>query len=461
MLWRISHAPWLSNMFSTNVLLSRVIIFRWGNVESVHMLLKYNAKVNNQNKINGATPIHSAVTSAKDQALARRVECVDLLLAKGADPMICDLLGRKPIDYVEHVIATMMNSATVPESLQHWKRMHTLLEQAVPSSPIHDFIDNVDVQGIQQYPFDSILINERSKRNGLTPVFHAVTLLWNAIYETTTSTHDSNSNLTTTVVDLIEIVSILIKRGANLNQLNDRTNNDYDHLNEESDEETKKVFEATALNEWVKRFCYHMNYSKSEADHPSKDSIIRIMQEKGWEDTSLLLTTGCDSLALLIFQNILLPHSNPNLPNTEKMTPLFKTLTTILKSKTNNTSGARKLFILASMLIQWGGLLVGDMSTSPTVMSPLHEAARRGNLETIQFLLQHRLALNLDINEAGPQGLTPLHFASRSGMIAVAKELLEAGADLSKLDQMGKSPLDAAVTNSKLDMVQMLQHYAI
>jgi hypothetical protein len=446
-------------MFSTTVLPSRVIHFRWGNVESVQMLLKYNAKVNNQNKINGATPIHSAVTSAKDQALARRVECVDLLLAKGADPMIGDLLGKKPIDYVEHVIATMMNSATVSESLQHWKRMRTLLEQAVPSSPIHDFIDNLDVQGIQQYPFDSILINERSKRDGLTPVFHAVTLLWNTIYETTTSSQ--GSNLTTAVVDLIEIVSILIKRGANLNQLNDRTNNDYDHLNEDSDEETKKVFEATALNEWVKRLCYRMNYSKSESDHPSKEIIIRIMQEKGWEDTSLLLTTGCDSLALLIFQNILLPHSNPNLPNTEKMTPLSKTLTTILMTKTNNTNGVRKLFILATMLVQWGGLLVGDMSPSPTVMSPLHEAARRGNLETIQFLLQHRLALNLDINEAGPQGLTPLHFASRSGKIAVAKELLEAGADLSKLDSMGKSPLDAAVTNSKLDMVQMLQHYAI
>jgi hypothetical protein len=185
------------------------------------------------------------------------------------------------------------------------------------------------------------------------------------------------------------------------------------------------------------------------------------LQERGWEDNSLLLTCGSDSLALLIFQNILLPHSNPNLPNTDKMTPLFKILTTILVSKSNNEIGVQKLFILATMLVQSGGVLVIDKSTSPAVMSPMHEAARRGNLETVQFLLHHRLALNLDINEAGPQGLTPLHFASRSGKIAVAKELLEAGADRSKLDNFGKSPLDAAVTNNKLEMVQMLQNHAI
>lgn len=423
------------------------------------MLLKYNAKVNVQNKINGATPTHSAVTSAKDKALARRVECVDLLLSNGADPMICDMLGRKPIDYVDHVIATMMNSAAIPESLQHWKRMHTLLQQAVPSSPVHDFIDNVNVLALQQYPFDPIMINERNKRDGLTPVFHAAILLWNAIYESTAISHGRNS---TTISDYIEIISILITHGASFNELNDRTNTDYQILNEDCDEEAHRIFETTALNEWVKRFCYRMNDSKSDTvDHPSQDVLLRILQEKGWEDNSLLLTCGSDSLALLIFQNILLPHSNPNLPNTDKMTPLFKILTTILVSKSNNTSGVRKLFVLATMLVQCGGILVIDKSTSPAVMSPMHEAARRGNLETMQFLLHHRLALNLDINEAGPQGLTPLHFASRSGKIAVAKALLEAGADRSKLDNFGKSPLDAAVTNGKLEMVQMLQNHAM
>lgn len=67
-------------------------------VEAVQELVKHKALVNTQNTLTGATPLHAIVMNRYAE-LPRLVECVDILLAHGADPTIEDLHGKTPADY--------------------------------------------------------------------------------------------------------------------------------------------------------------------------------------------------------------------------------------------------------------------------------------------------------------------------------------------------------------------------
>ncbi|KAH9962793.1 hypothetical protein BGW80DRAFT_1448371 [Lactifluus volemus] len=68
---------------------------------------------------------------------------------------------------------------------------------------------------------------------------------------------------------------------------------------------------------------------------------------------------------------------------------------------------------------------------------PLHVAALRGNLETVQILVQH----NADINAKDFSGKTPLHYASERGHLDVVRLLLGSGADVNARMDDGSTPL--------------------
>ena len=52
--------------------------------------------------------------------------------------------------------------------------------------------------------------------------------------------------------------------------------------------------------------------------------------------------------------------------------------------------------------------------------SPLHDAAKRGNIELLRECLVNRLP----VNQLDPAGNTPLHWAARAGQLECVKELL-------------------------------------
>ena len=61
------------------------------------------------------------------------------------------------------------------------------------------------------------------------------------------------------------------------------------------------------------------------------------------------------------------------------------------------------------------------------LMTPMHNAASRGDLETIRYLHEN---FKLDLNVKDAMGFTPLHDASINGKISVVRYLVENGASV-------------------------------
>lgn len=92
-----------------------------------------------------------------------------------------------------------------------------------------------------------------------------------------------------------------------------------------------------------------------------------------------------------------------------------------------------------------------DMSGNTALMG----AAFRGYPEVVQLLLAH----GADVNQRNFQGATALTFAATFGQQDIAKMLLDKGADLWVEDTRGKNPLDHAVMQENVAMVDLLEKY--
>ncbi|WP_111980098.1 ankyrin repeat domain-containing protein [Algibacillus agarilyticus] len=84
---------------------------------------------------------------------------------------------------------------------------------------------------------------------------------------------------------------------------------------------------------------------------------------------------------------------------------------------------------------------------------PLHDAALRGNVNTVQTLL----AEGTKVDSKNKQGATPLHWAAFKGHVEVAKILLKKGADINAETTKGSTPLRLATTHKHTDMIRYLK----
>jgi ankyrin repeat protein len=93
-------------------------------------------------------------------------------------------------------------------------------------------------------------------------------------------------------------------------------------------------------------------------------------------------------------------------------------------------------------IVRW--LLECGAETNPREtkegLIPLHDAAMRGNIETVRILVQH----NADIKAKNFVGKTPLHYASERGHLDVVRLLLGSGADVNARMNDGSTPLHRA-----------------
>ena len=89
---------------------------------------------------------------------------------------------------------------------------------------------------------------------------------------------------------------------------------------------------------------------------------------------------------------------------------------------------------------------------TPAFAGPIHDAAKSGNLVTVEQLL----AAGTDANEMDAGYQTALHWASDNGHLDVVRVLVENGADIDAGTLSELTPLFNAVTGRHEDVVQFL-----
>jgi hypothetical protein len=87
-----------------------------------------------------------------------------------------------------------------------------------------------------------------------------------------------------------------------------------------------------------------------------------------------------------------------------------------------------------------------------TIDNPLHEAAKRGNLEFLSELL----TAGISVNGLDKAGNTPLHWACRGGHAEAVRLLLAKGPAINAQNKLGDTPLHAAAWAGNLAIVKLL-----
>jgi ankyrin repeat protein len=94
-----------------------------------------------------------------------------------------------------------------------------------------------------------------------------------------------------------------------------------------------------------------------------------------------------------------------------------------------------------------------DIPPSPLGETPLHWAARGGDLQVIQLLAQK----GAKINAQDALGNTPLHIASDTGNLNGVKALLSIGAAVDIVNEKGQAPIHLAASSGKIEILEALK----
>lgn len=99
-------------------------------------------------------------------------------------------------------------------------------------------------------------------------------------------------------------------------------------------------------------------------------------------------------------------------------------------------------------IVRGGSPPRGRRAPIPGGLSPLHYAAREGQLESARLLLD----AGAEIDQRNPDDITPLIMAIGNGHAGVARFLVERGADINASDWYGRTPLWSAVEDRNQDI---------
>ncbi len=114
-----------------------------------------------------------------------------------------------------------------------------------------------------------------------------------------------------------------------------------------------------------------------------------------------------------------------------------------------DTTGEKKWDAARQVLDEYPTLLTNRDKTASV---PLCINAALGQLETVEFLI----ANGAPVNGAGDLGMAPLHWAAVHNQPAIAKVLMDAGADRSLQNWFFLTPANLAHANCHIEVLQLL-----
>jgi hypothetical protein len=129
------------------------------------------------------------------------------------------------------------------------------------------------------------------------------------------------------------------------------------------------------------------------------------------------------------------------------------------------SNGRKKLILIHDIIVeednpQHLAKIYANVNQTPNIVSryahpsvtPLHLAAKSGNLETAKTLITKGTSVNVLTNS----NLTPLHYAAESGNAAMAAFLIEKGAIVGALTTNHQTPLQLAIQSGNSETIALL-----
>jgi uncharacterized protein len=107
---------------------------------------------------------------------------------------------------------------------------------------------------------------------------------------------------------------------------------------------------------------------------------------------------------------------------------------------------------LAEFLLK-GGANPSLPSNNSFRVAPLHSAAASKNIAIARLLLDH----GADVNAKQQENITPLHSAAHNGHVEMVKLLLDRGADRTAKTNAGKTPYDFATELNHTELMALLK----
>eukprot|EP00550_Attheya_septentrionalis_P007375 CAMPEP_0198295330 /NCGR_PEP_ID=MMETSP1449-20131203/27213_1 /TAXON_ID=420275 /ORGANISM="Attheya septentrionalis, Strain CCMP2084" /LENGTH=430 /DNA_ID=CAMNT_0043995609 /DNA_START=113 /DNA_END=1405 /DNA_ORIENTATION=+ len=372
----------------------------WGNVEAMEALLSYSdvIEVNATNRITVATPLHCTVQSSKEPA-SRRAMCAQLLLEAGADPTCLDQYGSSPLHYCQDDDTSETNNAdemrTILSSKLERPAWIQLIDNDVLSSSSNgnnETIDWFESNLLEKNEDDVSVIQERDATTKCTPLLYAFDRFLGLIEKDSIEEEQKEG-----MKVLLSICQWLLEKGhANPNDVPQ-------NIGSES--------------------------SQSPDRHLPTENTVSHEQKTQSEDGS---------------ENIMDPSDMP----LHRVCVALQTICLQRMKQNDGKEVEEPLKQMAYLLKSHGAVVSGETEQL------LHNAARRNVIAFVKFAVER---LEMNPNAQGRQGMTPLHFAARSGQTSVAQYLLSLPQiDVSIQDDRGKTALDAAQSNDKLDIVALI-----
>jgi ankyrin repeat protein len=94
-------------------------------------------------------------------------------------------------------------------------------------------------------------------------------------------------------------------------------------------------------------------------------------------------------------------------------------------------------------------------SKNPMRVRPLHSAIANRRTAIAKLLIEH----GADVNSTQADDFTPLHEAAQNGLVDIAQLLLDRGANVNAKLANGQTPLALAIESKHDDVADLLQRY--